>query len=93
MTPYGCLADLIEPSGPKVRCVAEVKVDGGRLEKLVHDVAVELTGIDRDALLELADEMEDDAGWCDSISEKHTVWAGTIRGYSDRIRKALGVES
>ena len=52
------LADLIEPSEPKVKCVAEVKVDGEQLEKLVHDAAVELTGIDRDALLALADEMQ-----------------------------------
>lgn len=33
------LADLIEPSEPKVRCVAEVKVDGERLEKLAHALA------------------------------------------------------
>ena len=51
------LADLIEPSEPKVKCVAEIKVDGERLEQLVHDAAVELTGIDRDALIELADEI------------------------------------
>lgn len=44
------LADLIEPGEPKVKCVVEVKVDGERLEELVHDAAVELTGIDRDAL-------------------------------------------
>ena len=43
------LADLIEPSEPKVKCVAEVKIDGEQLEQLVHDAAVELTGIDRDA--------------------------------------------
>ena len=42
---YNRLADLIEPSEPKVKCVAEVKVDGEQLEKLVHDAAVELTGI------------------------------------------------
>lgn len=47
------LADLIEPSEPKVRCVAEVKFDGERLEKLAYDAAVELIGIDRDALLAL----------------------------------------
>ena len=52
------LADLIEPSEPKVKCVAEVKVDGERLEQLVHDAVVELTGIDCDALLALADELE-----------------------------------
>lgn len=71
------LADIIEPSEPKVRCVAEVKVDGERLEELVHDAAVELTGIDRDALLALADEM--------------TVEKGDIWGWSSRIREALGV--
>lgn len=52
------VADLIEPSEPKVKCMAEVKIDGEQLEKLVHDAAVELTGIDRDMLLALADEME-----------------------------------
>lgn len=55
------LADLIEPSEPKVKCVAEVKIDGERLEKLAHDAAVELTGIDRDALLALAAEMAADS--------------------------------
>ena len=55
------LADFVEPSEPKVRCVAEVKVDGERLEELVHDAAVELTGIDREALLALADELDKDA--------------------------------
>lgn len=38
------LADLIEPSEPKVRCVEEVKVDGERLDKLAYDAAVELIG-------------------------------------------------
>ncbi|HIZ18468.1 MAG TPA: hypothetical protein IAA22_05115 [Candidatus Olsenella stercoravium] len=56
------LADLIEPSEPEVRCVAEVKVDGEQLEKLVHDAVVKLTGIDRDALLALADELEEETG-------------------------------
>lgn len=45
------LADLIEPSEPKVKCVAEVKFDGERLEQLAYDAAVELTGIDRDVLM------------------------------------------
>lgn len=52
------VADLIEPSEPEVKYVAEVKVDGWRIEELAHDAAVELTGIDRDALLELADEID-----------------------------------
>lgn len=74
------LADLIEPGEPKVKCVAKVKVDGERLEQLVHDAAVELTGIDRDALMELADELERpmrDGGYSKRIAR--------------RIREALGV--
>ena len=43
------LADLIEPSG-SVKCVAEVKVDGEKLEKLVHDAVAECAGVDREAL-------------------------------------------
>lgn len=76
------LADLIEPSEPKVKCVAEVKVDGEQLEKLVHDAAVELAGIDRDALLALADEMSMDGmdGFLIPMPE-----------YARRIRKALVV--
>lgn len=85
------LADLIEPSEPKVKCVAEVKcvvevkVDGERLEKLAHDAAVELTGIDRDALLAVAETLEDCAGRGSDL---------TALGYSclaKRIREALGV--
>ena len=75
------LADLIEPSEPKVKCVAEVKFDGERLEQLAYDAAVELTGIDRDALLALADEMD---------AEKNFVIVG---GYARRIREALGAKS
>ena len=86
---FNALADLIEPSEPKVKCVAEVKIDGGQLEKLVHDAVVELTGIDREALLALADEMEidgagalDDGDWCKPL----------LVEYTHRIREALGVE-
>lgn len=83
-TACGMLADLIEPSEPKAKCVAEVKVDGEQLEKLAHDAVVELTGIDRDALLALADEMEQETG---SV-------CGVCMGKSARrIREALGVES
>lgn len=88
------VADLIEPSEPKVRCVAEVKVDGERLEKLVHDAAVELTGIDRDALLALADEMEYDADV--ENAAKYDPMLGSIARmqvkYANRISEALGVE-
>ena len=78
------LADLIEPSEPKVKCVAEVKIDGEQLEKLAHDAAVELTGIDRDALLELADEM--DMAYPDS----RDVAVEYIDDYARRIREACG---
>lgn len=53
------LADLIEPSEPKVKCVAEAKFDGERLEQLAYDAAVELTGIDREPLPELAARWEE----------------------------------
>lgn len=79
------LADLIEPGEPKVKCVAEVKVDDERLEQLVHDAAVELTGIDREALLALADEMDMDAG-CHAYVDDYDVY-----GYARRIREACGV--
>ena len=78
------LADLIEPSEPKVKCVAEVKFDGERLEKLAHDAAVELTGIDRDALLALADELEGEGldGWASGPLN--------VGDYARRIREACG---
>ena len=85
------LADLIEPGEPKVKCVAEVKIDGERLEKLVHDAAVELAGIDRDALLALADEIEDYADG-DGARFGRVIDRDRAKGYSRRIREALGVE-
>lgn len=72
------LADLIEPSDA-AKCVAEVKVDGERLEKLVHDAVVECAGVDREALLALAEEME---GICDLLP---------IRRWAHSIREACGV--
>ena len=77
------LADLIEPSEPKVKCVAEVKVDGEKLEKLVHEAVVEYAGVDRDALLALADEMDERApyGWYSGERD-------SLRDYARRIREA-----
>ena len=49
------LADLIDPSEPKVKCVAEVKIDGEQLEKLAHDAAVEIFGKMRHSTKEEAD--------------------------------------
>ena len=90
---YARLADLIEPGEPKVKCVAEVKVDGERLEQLVHDAAVELTGIDRDALLALADEMYGRLDEYDVGLHGGIYMANEMRKYARRIREALGVES
>lgn len=89
------LADLIEPGEPEVRCVAEVKVDGERLEKLVHDAAVELTGIDRDALLKLADEIDrkSNDGTVNPDPMRPLATSLDLFGYARRIREALGVES
>ena len=91
------LADLIEPSEPKVRCVAEVKVDGERLKKLAHDAVVELTGIDREALLAQVKELERCAWYFgldfdadeplrDRLKEASEDFAGCAR----RIREACG---
>lgn len=99
------LADLIEPSEPKFMCVTEVKIDGERLEKLVHDAAVELTGIDCDALLALADELDKDADNIISAARNARFTGGgprmgeakhdacEWRCIARRIREALGVES
>lgn len=85
------LADLIEPSEPKVRCVAEVKFDGERLEQLAYDAAVELTGIDRDALLALADEMERRADLPSlTVAGQDLVFSEFLVGYARRVRKACG---
>lgn len=87
------LADLIEPGEPEVKCVAEVKIDGERLEQLVHDAAVELAGIDRDALLKMADELDKEAEhkesscWDRSVA---TVGTRYVREISRQIREALG---
>lgn len=55
------LADLIEPGEPKVKCVAEVKIEGDKLDEAVHRAMAEYAGVDRDALLALADEFESGA--------------------------------
>ena len=79
--------------------MAEVKVDGERLEKLAHDAAVELTGIDRDALLAQVKELEkcawyfgldfdEDEPLRDRLKEASEDFAGCAL----RIREALGVD-
>ena len=66
----------------------EVKVDGEQLEKLAHDAAVELTGIDREGMLALADEMEQKA---DENRLTGMMSICRARSWADRIREALGV--
>ena len=85
------VADLIEPSEPKVKCVAEIKVDGEHLEKLAHDAAVELTGIDRDALLALADEIKSDTSRVDEL-QLGIYGSCYLSGIARRIREDLGAE-
>lgn len=92
-SPSNVAADLVRahadgkaPSEPKVRCVAEVKVDGERLEELVHDAAVELTGIDREALLEVLDEMEITVKCAGPDVERDYV-----ENWANEVREALGV--
>ena len=98
---YAHLADLIEPS-EKVRCVAEVKFDGERLEQLAYDAAVELTGIDREALLALASGLEADADRILRAARNAQFGAGPRMGEAKHdayewrsiariIREALGV--
>lgn len=97
---YAALADLIEPDEPKVKCVAEVKIDGERLEKLAYGAAVELTGIDRDELLEEVKELERCAGYFgldfdedEPLRDRLKEAAEDFAGCASRIREALGVES
>ena len=86
------VADLIEPVEPKVRCVAEVKVDGEQLEELAHDAAVELTGIDREALLKLADEIDrkSNDGTVNPDPMRPLATSLDLFGYARRIREACG---
>ena len=53
---YDRLADLIDP-GESFKCVAKIDVDEERLKELAYKAAVECTGVDREALLALADEI------------------------------------
>ena len=80
-----CLADLIEPGEPKVKCVAEVKIEGDKLDEAVHRAMAEYVGVDRDALLALADEMEADGTYCYTVSTQYV-----LDDYARRIREACG---
>lgn len=73
------LADLIEPSGHECvpgECPINVRHDNDK--------------IDRDALLALADELEEDACW-EVQTPGDTSGAWRLKDACDRIREALGV--
>ena len=84
------LADLVEPSDA-ARCVVNVKVDGDRLKELAYRAAVECAGVDREALLALADEIH---GLVENqeIRFFHVVQVrdSTLATIEDRIREACG---
>lgn len=85
------LADLIEPAPP--HCIAEVKISGDELEGCVNRAIAEYTGIDRGALLELADYMEEKAQFARASTEHAVIYAGYAREYESfarRIREACG---
>lgn len=78
------LADLIDPGELKTTCIAEVKIEGEKLDEVVNRAIAEYTGIDRGALLKLADEM--DGAYPDS----RDVAVEYIEDYARRIREACG---
>ena len=96
---WGVVADLIEPGEPKTTCVAEGKIEGEKLDEAVHRAMAEYAGIDRDALLALADEMGRIRNRCDfCIKNGECDWADEticlekmMDDYARRIREALGV--
>jgi hypothetical protein len=82
------LADLIDPGELKTTCIAEVKIEGEKLDEAVNRAIAEYTGIDRDALLELADDLDrmgDGSMYDPCISDEY--------GIARRIREILGVKS
>lgn len=97
MTPYGLLADLIEPSIPSDPGEAGLASADGFIREMRHStkeeqnaynamlekMSVEMHPVDRDALLALADEMEEETG---------SVCGVCMGKTASRIRKALGVE-
>ena len=93
------LADPIEP-GDAAKCVAEVKVDGERLEKLVHDAVAEYAGVDREALLALAVNLDARAAELLKVNDldqsrqrrsARQAHAMDLMAACSRVREALGV--
>lgn len=83
------LADLIEPGELKTTCIAEVKIEGEKLDEVVNRAIAEYTGIDRDALLRLARYMDKDV----AETEAHfsnVISTKSVSDYARRIREACG---
>ena len=79
---YARIADLIEPP---MQCP---HYHSDRHYCSIHDVPA----MDRDALLALAEELEEDACW-EVQTPGDTSGAWRLKDACDRIREALGVES
>ena len=97
----GELADLIEPTCDRdtPQKVAEemfgkmrhsTKEEADAYEAMLKSKSVELHPVDRDALLALADELEEDACW-EVQTPGDTSGAWRLKDTCDRIREALGV--
>lgn len=83
------LADLIDPGELKTTCIAEVKIEGEKLDEAVNRAIAEYTGIDRDALLRLARYMDKDV----AETEAHfsnVISTKSVSDYARRIREACG---
>ena len=80
------LAELIEPS-EDVRCIATVKVEGEKLEELAKGIAAEYARVDREALADIAHEMDLLALTCDHYG--HQVSPMAVANYARIIREAI----
>lgn len=83
------LADLIEPS-EGVKCVVKVDVDGERLNDLAYKAAVECAGVDREALLALADEITESYVASGADGDELVMSRGAVMFVARRIREACG---
>lgn len=101
---FARLAALIDPGELKTACIAEVEIEGEKLDEVVNRSIAEYTGIDRGALLALADGLENEADNIMRAARNAQFTCGRPRmeeakheAYEWRciarsIRKALGVE-
>lgn len=104
MTPYGLLADLIDPTIPAAPGDTGLASVEGFIGKMRHStkeeqdlysgmlekMSVELYPVDRDALLSLADEIDANV---DRLLEDSSLLVGDVglmRCYANSIRKSLG---